>query len=145
MAWGYEASFIIEHVYESKKKSCKKCKYYNKEDMSCKKHPYYLPVDGFDSWKRCEYFTYGKKVAQETKEKMTKSYPSSNTGKPINYKPENKDFLKHGTRIEHKKYGKGTIMNYDKGVVEVSFDDNKEKIIQLQLECCEKKGLIKQI
>ena len=35
MAWGYEKSFIVEHVeFPKKKLSCKDCRYYEKDDLS---------------------------------------------------------------------------------------------------------------
>ncbi len=57
MAWGYEKGFIIEHDPTVKKSiDCKDCCYYDESDRSCMKRPLYLPVDGYNSWKNCDYF-----------------------------------------------------------------------------------------
>lgn len=57
MAWGYEKSFVVEHDQTLKRRiCCKDCTYYEKDDKSCNKRGLYLPEDGFDSWKKCQYF-----------------------------------------------------------------------------------------
>lgn len=57
MAWGYEKCFTIEHDNTLKRRiDCKDCCYYETDDKSCMKRPLYLPVDGYNSWKTCEYF-----------------------------------------------------------------------------------------
>ena len=57
MAWGYERGFVIEHDDTQKKRiDCKSCCYYDKTDKSCMKRPLYLPVDGYNSWKNCQFF-----------------------------------------------------------------------------------------
>lgn len=57
MAWGYEKSFTIEHDDTVRKRlNCKDCFYYDKSDKPCTKRPLYLPADGYNSWKNCEYF-----------------------------------------------------------------------------------------
>ena len=57
MAWGYEASFTIEHVNNRNKRlRCYDCFYFNELDKSCEKTPRYLPDDGYDSWKYCGKF-----------------------------------------------------------------------------------------
>lgn len=57
MAWGYEKCFTIEHDPTVKKKiDCKDCIYYEASDKSCGKRPLYLPEDGYNSWKNCNYF-----------------------------------------------------------------------------------------
>lgn len=57
MAWGYERGFVIEHDDTLKKRiDCKACCYYDKSDKSCMKRPLYLPVDGYNSWRNCQFF-----------------------------------------------------------------------------------------
>lgn len=73
MAWGYEKSFIVEHVEFSKKKlSCKDCQYYEKDDKSCLKRPLYLPEDGYNSWKNCKYFEPIKDAIKKKKDGVEK-------------------------------------------------------------------------
>lgn len=57
MAWGYEKCFTIEHDNTLKRRiDCKDCCYYETDDKSCMKRPLYLPVDGYNSWRNCDYF-----------------------------------------------------------------------------------------
>lgn len=57
MAWGYEKCFTIEHDSAVKRRiDCKDCLYYERMDKSCNKRPLYLPVDGYNSWRNCNYF-----------------------------------------------------------------------------------------
>ena len=57
MAWGYEATFTVEHDNTLKRKiDCKDCLYYDKSDRSCSKTPRYLPEDGYNSWRNCGFF-----------------------------------------------------------------------------------------
>lgn len=57
MAWGYEKCFIVEHDNTLKRRiDCKDCIYYDNSDKSCSKRPLYLPVDGYNSWRNCDYF-----------------------------------------------------------------------------------------
>ena len=57
MAWGYARGFVIEHDNTVKRKiDCKDCEYYELEDKSCGKRPLYLPEDGYNSWRNCDYF-----------------------------------------------------------------------------------------
>ena len=57
MAWGYEKCFVIEHDNTVKRRiDCKDCCYYESDDKSCMKRPLYLPVDGYNSWRNCDYF-----------------------------------------------------------------------------------------
>ena len=59
MAWGYERGFVIEHDNTLKRRiSCKDCNYYDSSDKSCMKRPLYLPVDGYNSWRYCQYFEW---------------------------------------------------------------------------------------
>ena len=56
-AYGYERGFIVEHDSTLKRKiDCKDCNYYDKSDKSCIKTPRYLPEDGYNSWRYCNYF-----------------------------------------------------------------------------------------
>ena len=74
MAWGYAHGFVIEHDSTVKRKiDCKDCIYYEREDKSCMKRPLYLPVDGYNSWRKCSYFDldpstnhYDEKLTQYT-------------------------------------------------------------------------------
>lgn len=64
MVWGYEKSFTIEHDNTLKRRiDCKDCIYYEREDKTCMKKPLYLPVDGYNSWKRCYYFELDKQTS----------------------------------------------------------------------------------
>lgn len=64
MAWGYERSFTIEHDNTLRRRiNCKDCIYYDSSDRSCLKRPLYLPVDGYNSWKNCEYFDLSNRVS----------------------------------------------------------------------------------
>lgn len=64
MAWGYEAHFIVEHDDTLKKRiSCKDCLYYERDDKSCLKRPLYLPEDGYNSWRKCNYFELDPSVS----------------------------------------------------------------------------------
>ena len=57
MTWGYARGFVIEHDNTVKRKiDCKDCEYYEPEDKSCGKRPLYLPEDGYNSWRNCNYF-----------------------------------------------------------------------------------------
>lgn len=57
MAWGYEKCFTIEHDNTLKRRiDCKDYIYYEWSDKSCMKRPLYLPVDGYNSWRKCKYF-----------------------------------------------------------------------------------------
>ena len=71
MAWGYEKGFIIEHDDTLKKRvDCKSCVYYENMDMSCSKRPLYLPIDGYDSWKKCDYFRLDKNTSNYESKKI---------------------------------------------------------------------------
>lgn len=70
MAWGYEACFTIEHDDTLKRRiDCKDCEYYEKEDKSCLKTPRYLPEDGYNSWRQCNYFELKTTVAHYEEKK----------------------------------------------------------------------------
>ena len=57
MAWGYEARMTIEHDPTVKRRiDCKDCINYDSSDKSCTKRPLYLPEDGYNSWKNCDFF-----------------------------------------------------------------------------------------
>lgn len=57
MAWGYARGFVIEHDNTVKRRiDCKDCDHYEREDKSCRKRPLYLPVDGYNSWRTCDFF-----------------------------------------------------------------------------------------
>ena len=57
MAWGYARGFVIEHDSTVKRKiDCKDCLNYESDDKTCTKRPLYLPEDGYNSWRNCDYF-----------------------------------------------------------------------------------------
>ncbi len=57
MAWGYANGFVIEHDHTVKRRiDCKDCIYYESDDKSCRKRPLYLPEDGYNSWRNCDFF-----------------------------------------------------------------------------------------
>lgn len=64
MAWGYEASFTIERDNTLKRKiCCKDCVHYDPTDKSCTKRPLYLPEDGYNSWRNCDFFELDEDVS----------------------------------------------------------------------------------
>ncbi len=63
MAWGYERGFCIEHLDRNEHKvTCRDCEHYDDSDKSCMKRPVFLPHDGFNLWKKCEFFTLERNV-----------------------------------------------------------------------------------
>lgn len=71
MAWGYEASFTIEHDNTLKRKiDCKDCLYYDCTDKSCQKRPLYLPEDGYNSWRTCKYFELNPSVSHYEQKRL---------------------------------------------------------------------------
>lgn len=52
-SWG-DRYVIEKEAYHSDKMSCNKCIHYCSDDKSCSVKPVYLPVDGWDYWKRCD-------------------------------------------------------------------------------------------
>ncbi len=57
MAWGYQKSFTVMHDDTVRRRvNCRDCLYYDNDDKSCQKRPLYLPIDGYNNWKKCEYF-----------------------------------------------------------------------------------------
>ena len=57
MAWGYANGFVIVHDHTVKRRiDCKDCIYYESDDKSCRKRPLYLPEDGYNSWRNCDFF-----------------------------------------------------------------------------------------
>lgn len=63
MAGGYAKGFIIEHDPTLRKRmSCRDCVYYEESDCSCLKAPLYLPEDGYDMWRICDYVELSKQV-----------------------------------------------------------------------------------
>ena len=71
MAWGYEKCFTIEHDNTLKRRiDCKDCCYYESDDKSCMKRPLYLPVDGYNSWRTCEYFELDSSTSHYEEKRM---------------------------------------------------------------------------
>ena len=133
MAWGYEKSFVVEHVEFTKKKlSCKDCCYYEKDDKSCLKRPLYLPEDGYNSWKNCKYFEPTKDAIKSKKDQIEKYLNKTNTVKDTpskHYKESRKDSRKAtnisihtGDTVEHKAYGKGRVISIKDNRIFVSFN-----------------------
>lgn len=133
MAWGYEKSFIVEHVDFSKKKlSCRDCNYYEKDDKSCMKRPLYLPEDGYNSWKSCKYFEPSKDAIKKKKigvEKYIKkqeiagSLISSQRLEPQKAASKSVIVSVHaGDTVEHKAYGKGKVVKINADRIFVSFN-----------------------
>lgn len=54
MVWGYARGFVIEHDNTVKRKI--DCMNYESDDKTCTKRPLYLPEDGYNSWRNCDYF-----------------------------------------------------------------------------------------
>lgn len=107
MTWGYAKGFVIEYDNTLKKRiDCKSCLYFEKSDKTCLKTTLYLPIDGYDSWKKCGYFTLDKetgnyelKKAYLDKKRKTEieyfmSKPKSQ--RPYNYKKNERVFLLKG-------------------------------------------------
>ena len=71
MAWGYEKCFTIEHDNTLKRRiDCKDCCYYESDDKSCMKRPLYLPVDGYNSWRTCDYFELDSSTSHYEEKRM---------------------------------------------------------------------------
>ena len=138
MAWGYEASFIIEHDETLKRKiSCKDCVYYDSSDKSCNITPRYLPEDGYDSWRWCGKFKLSESAHNyKIKEKQAKRLKSGGSKKES--KKQKNVML--GTNVMHVKYGKGKIVGYQKGIVEVKFGNGEIRSFNLQF--CKQKGIL---
>lgn len=107
MAWGYAKGFVIEYDDTLKKRiDCKSCLYFEKSDRTCSKTQLYLPVDGFDSWKKCNYFSLDKgtgnyeikKAYLDKKRKAEIEYFMSKpkSQRPYNYKKNDRVFLLKG-------------------------------------------------
>ena len=158
MAWGYEKCFIIEHDNTLKRRiDCKDCCYYESDDKSCMKRPLYLPVDGYNSWRNCDYFEldsstshYEEKKAQYAsvlRKKVTTE--KSNTPaikKPISVsKPVAKAVkpkIEQNTPIYkgNKKYRVSEVLVMPKGLklkyeyVEIYLEANKKRLIQVAFD-----------
>lgn len=137
MAWGYEKSFIVEHVEFSKKKlSCKDCRYYEKDDLSCLKRPLYLPEDGYNSWKNCKYFDPTKEAIKKKKDGVEKYIKNANVPKsaaPKKPTVSDNDALKlagvnvhFGDIVKHKAFGKGKVVKINANRITVSFNGEEK-------------------
>ena len=97
MAWGYEKCFVIEHDNTLKRRiDCKDCCYYNSEDKSCMKRPLYLPVDGYNSWRTCNYFELDSSTSHYEEKKV--QYESVLRRKANNLKESGTTFRKSATK-----------------------------------------------
>lgn len=158
MAWGYEKCFIIEHDNTLKRRiDCKDCCYYESDDKSCMKRPLYLPVDGYNSWRNCNYFElnsstchYEEKKAQYEGVLRRKSTTAkSNTSVMKKAAPVNTTVVKADKpKIEqrkpiykgNKKYRVSEVLVMPKGLklkyeyVEIYLDDNKKRLIQVAFD-----------
>ena len=137
MAWGYEKSFVVEHVEFTKKKlSCKDCCYYEKDDKSCLKRPLYLPEDGYNSWKNCRYFEPTRDAIKSKKDQVEKYVNKTNMMKSSSSKHEKesqKDKSKAvnvnihaGDIIKHNAYGKGKVLKIKDNRIFVSFNGSEK-------------------
>lgn len=137
MAWGYEKSFIVEHVEFSKKKlSCKDCYYYEKDDKSCLKRPLYLPEDGYNSWKNCKYFEPTKDAIKKKKDGVEKYIDKTEQVKstPLKRRNEPKKNVRKtvsvnvcsGDIVEHKAYGKGKVIKINDNRIYISFSGQEK-------------------
>ena len=83
MAWGYERGFVIEHDPLLRSKlNCKDCIHYDSTDKSCSKKGLYLPEDGYDSWRKCEFLELSSFIGHyEEKVKQLGRSRSSNSNK----------------------------------------------------------------
>ena len=133
MAWGYEKSFIVEHVeFPKKKLSCKDCRYYEKDDLSCLKRPLYLPEDGYNSWKNCKYFEPTKDAIKKKKIGVEKYIKKPEKVKGIRGSQDtdsNKKVSKSvdlnvhiGDIVEHKADGKGRVVKIKTDRIVVAFN-----------------------
>lgn len=138
MAWGYEKSFIVEHVEFSKKKlSCKDCRYYEKDDKSCLKRPLYLPEGGYNSWKNCKYFEPTKEAIKKKKDGVEKyiKKPVKSKNKLVEQSTafqngviKSSEIDVHvGDVVEHMAYGKGKVAKISDGYIIISFSGGDKK------------------
>ena len=103
MAWGYEASFTVEHDNTLKRTlSCKDCVSYDKTDKSCRKNGRYIPLDGFDSWKDCGTFEIDPQVSHlDEKEAQYRRW--------VDKKARHEAAEKRAAMSGHSKGKKGTV------------------------------------
>lgn len=96
MAWGYEASFTIEHINDRNKRlRCYDCFYFDDSDKSCSKTPRYLPDDGYDSWKYCGKFEINPSV--NFKDEKLRQYKNWLRNKPVKKSRQNTKQSKSST------------------------------------------------
>lgn len=175
MAWGYEASFTIEHDNTLKRKiSCKDCLYYDSSDKSCTKRPLYLPEDGYNSWRNCDFFDleegvshYGEKKAQYLRFKNSRSIKKSEsarirtktitTPKPTNISKSKiagdvpNETFNRGDAIKHKVFGYGVVTDIGnpRGKITIWFTpenpDEKQFEKNLDLKTCINNRLITKV
>lgn len=154
MAWGYEKSFIVEHDTTVKRRiDCKDCNYYDSSDKSCMKRPLYLPEDGYNSWRNCQYFeldrgtsNYDIKLQQYREFVLQKKRAEQIVHKDdTNSKVQGEKWLKVGKHIFHKHYKNGVIISKDNKYIKVRFDLNPKEVRQLDIKICLGNGLIKPI
>lgn len=125
MAWGYEKCFTIEHDNTLKRHiDCKDCCYYETDDKSCMKRPLYLPVDGYNSWKTCDYFDLDLSASHyEEKKAQLESVLKRKTNNLKKKEEINKVVAKKVENVQKKKSVAG---NSSKSTIEYSAS-NKRK------------------
>ncbi|SKB84231.1 hypothetical protein SAMN06296386_106146 [Lachnospiraceae bacterium] len=170
MAWGYEASFTIEHDDTLKRKiCCKDCDHYDATDLSCSKRPLYLPEDGYNSWRNCDYFElnedaphYAEKKAQLLRFRNSRSVRNYSGAvrnidrSKTSIKPRTKRTLEspvekfaRGDAIKHKVFGYGVVQDIRDGKIIIRFtpgDSIKSEFEKtLDLKVCINNGLITKV
>ncbi len=139
----YEDGFVVDYDHTLRRSiNCKDCVYFENSDKSCCKTSKYLPEDGFDSWKRCDYFEispsvshYKEKVAKLNKwrnehsrkrKKKNNWQPVTNTKKPKSFSVPTKEELTT-VRLHSRKYGNGRFSGFIGGKMIVTFDDGRKE------------------
>lgn len=158
MAWGYEKCFVIEHDNTVKRRiDCKDCCYYESDDKSCMKRPLYLPVDGYNSWRNCDYFEldsstshYEEKKAQyasvlrrkatTVKSNISATKKTAPVSKPVAKIDKPKIEQSKPIHRGNKKYRVCEVVLMPKGkkvkyeYVEIFLEANKKRLIQVAFD-----------
>lgn len=159
MAWGYEACFIIEHDETLKRKiDCKDCVYYEKSDKSCMKTPRYLPEDGYNSWRHCNYFeldtsvshyeekkaqyiAWSKRVAKKEIAESKEKFSNGGNVYQTKYKVATKEKKKQNDKVSDKECRTLILREYEgkdgipkeakQKLLDIYLDDGRKKSIQV--------------
>ena len=123
MAWGYEKCFTIEHDTTLKHRiDCKDCIYYDSSDKSCMKRPLYLPVDGYNSWRNCNYFELDQSVSHYDEKKAQYSHELARRKNQQDHQIQKK------TQIKNNPQSKQMVKLKEKAVPVVHDEKIKAKI-----------------